>query len=1261
MYRRIIFLLGILPSLTASPLISEFLADNLTGVTDLDGDRPDWIEIHNPDASPVNLAGWSLTDNSTQLAKWTFPSVTIPADGYLLVYASGKDITTGPELHTNFSLDQSGEYLALVSPSFAVTSSFTFPAQASDVSYGPTKTGNELVLITQDAPAKALIPTADIDASIGTTWRTNTPAFDDASWISGSLGVGFERSNGFQNELGIDVEDAWAVNSTIYVRVPIARNLDPTNIQSLTLRMKYDDGFAAFINGSFAAGSNDPTPLEWNSNSDGDVTDAQALQFQDFDISASIPDLSTSGNLLAIHGMNRFSNSSDLLIRPELIATLTNPVPPTIGYFQTPSPEAENPAINLDSILDDTTFLHGRGIFETPFTETITSTDPGTTLIYTTDGSVPSPANGTQVPSPDPLTVAQFDLSITTTTVLRVIATRPNALPTNVDTQTYLFPADVLTQDGSGLPIPPNSTSIWDYEMDPNIVTDPRYPDLEEDLKSLPTLSISLPADDMWGTNGIYANPRESGSAWERACSVEYLLPDGSKGFQQDAGIRMQGAGSRFRDLGKKSLRISFRSEYGKSKLDYNLFGARGADQLDNIVLRGSYFDSWTVHTSGTGTEYIGRRNSLLLRDELGRQTHQAMGAYPVVQGNWAHVYFNGMYWGLYNLHERIDQHFAEARFGGDDSEYDVLKQRPRGQANGSPPEVVTGNLTAWNTLLSTLNGNIASQAVYDSVKEQLDVEAFADYLLVNFWGGNLDWPHNNWYTVRHRPTNAPFTFICWDVESFIFRTNQFGQLNTTVNNSPGIIWDRLRLNDEFLLYFADRVHKHCFNDGALTPSRNITRFENITNLIRPAMNTEAARWGDTREEPPMNTLDQFNPTVDQKIMTYFPARTDIFLNQLRSENIYPSTDAPILSQHGGSITPGTTINLGNPNGSGTIFFSTDGTDPRLQGGNASPSATIGSSVTITEPISLLARVRSNGGEWSPLTQADFLTGSTPATGDLIISEIHYHPSDATSDEALAGFTDQDDFEFIEIHNTRSTPLDLTDLSFTGGILFDFSSLSPADRLIPGNGRLILVRNSAAFSLRYGMIPIAGEYDGSLANSGETITLSLAGLPYLQLTYNDKLPWPESADGSGYSLVLTNPQAETDPNEPLDWQPSPKPNGSPASSDTIPFTGDPTGDDDQDGINNLLHFALAGANAPPKNPALKYEGSSLVFSFQRNLSAQLIYTVEYSEDLKSWTALDQDDLVSISHQSEGLALYSYQSPLPGSSKRQFFRLSVRIP
>ncbi len=127
----------------ADPVISEFMASNKTTLADDDGDHSDWVEIYNPDAAPVNLAGWHLTDNAKKKTKWTFPAVTLPAKSYLVVFASGKDRGgAAAPVHTNFSLDADGEYLGLIKPDGAtVVTEFapTYPPQVADISYGITQ------------------------------------------------------------------------------------------------------------------------------------------------------------------------------------------------------------------------------------------------------------------------------------------------------------------------------------------------------------------------------------------------------------------------------------------------------------------------------------------------------------------------------------------------------------------------------------------------------------------------------------------------------------------------------------------------------------------------------------------------------------------------------------------------------------------------------------------------------------------------------------------------------------------------------------------------------------------------------------------------------------------------------------------------------------------------------------------------------------------------------------------------------------------
>jgi len=116
-------------------LITEFMALNARTLVDQDGEYSDWIEIHNRDAAAVDLGGWYLTDDDNDLLKWRFPPTTVPAQGYLIVYASRKDrATTGSELHTNFALDSAGEYLALVQPD-GLTVAWEYAPQVQEVTF----------------------------------------------------------------------------------------------------------------------------------------------------------------------------------------------------------------------------------------------------------------------------------------------------------------------------------------------------------------------------------------------------------------------------------------------------------------------------------------------------------------------------------------------------------------------------------------------------------------------------------------------------------------------------------------------------------------------------------------------------------------------------------------------------------------------------------------------------------------------------------------------------------------------------------------------------------------------------------------------------------------------------------------------------------------------------------------------------------------------------------------------------------------------
>jgi len=250
-------------------LISEFMAANSHTLADVDGDSSDWIEVHNPTNASIDLDGWHLTDDASNPSRWEFPAITLGGGEYVVVFASGKDrADPSGELHTNFKLDGGGEYLALVQPD-GVTISHAyapqFPAQQQDVSYGLSQGTAETRLVVAGTLAKTLVPTS---GALGQSWTQRT--FGDGGWTTGTTGVGYDLGADYDGLIGTDVQTAmYGKNGSVYTRIPFQVH-DPAAIDSLRLRMKYDDGFVAYLNGTAIAQRNAPATPSWNSTATGE-------------------------------------------------------------------------------------------------------------------------------------------------------------------------------------------------------------------------------------------------------------------------------------------------------------------------------------------------------------------------------------------------------------------------------------------------------------------------------------------------------------------------------------------------------------------------------------------------------------------------------------------------------------------------------------------------------------------------------------------------------------------------------------------------------------------------------------------------------------------------------------------------------------------------------------------------------------------------------------------------------------------------------
>ncbi|MBN2473869.1 MAG: lamin tail domain-containing protein [Pirellulales bacterium] len=998
----------------------------------------------------------------------------------------------------------------------------------------------------------------ELFAARGSYSSFNADVFD----LVGDTASGGLAVTGFGGAIQTDVAaEMSGVNASLWTRIPFEVD-DPTTLDTLTLRIKYNDGFVAYLNGQLVAQRNAPVLPAWNSAASSERPYEDSSAFEQINLSALIGNLVAGTNLLAIHGLNVSAGDDDFLILPELTTTKIDKVQ---RFFDEPTPQGPNGAGFIDFV-GDTGFSVDRGFFSSPFQVAIHSDTPGATIRYTTDGSEPTEATGVEYTGP---------LTISSTTTLRAAAFKEGYHPTNVDTQTYVFLGDVMAQSPTGgapvgWPSGAINGQVFDYGMDPDIVNNPTWgPQLDAALTAIPTISLVTDLDNLFdSTSGIYVNASQDGIEWERPTSVELISPDGGQGFQIDAGLRIRGSESTIGSNPKHALRLFFRDAYGQAKLEYPLFGDEGVDVFDKIDLRTAQDPSWS-HT--------GSSSSTMVRDVFARDTQRDMDQ-PYTRSRYCHLYLNGQYWGLYQTQERSDASFGESYLGGNRGEYDVIKVEPDA---GYTIVATDGDLAAWQSLWNQADAGLATDAAYyraqglnaDGTRNPaydvlLDVDNLIDYMLVIFYTGDADSPisellgnshPNNWYGVRNRTGEEGFQFFIQDAEHTLSqgsedRTGPFTTGDQFEKSNPQWLHQQLMANAEYRLRFADRAHECLLNDGLLTSTASTERLQARADEIAVAIIAESARWGDAQTAAPLDKAD-WQAAIDGELGGFFPTRSQTVLNQFEMTTLpggtpaplYPSVVAPSYNQHGGQVASGFSLFINAP--AGVIYYTLDGSDPRLPGGGVSPNADVFSVFPISITGSTVVKARAMvAGEWSALNQATFFVGQPAVGGDVAITELNYNPYDPTADELAADPTfNNDDFEFIELQNTTNHAIDLTGLRFTTGVQFDFG----VDNLAAGQS-LVLISNPAAFAARYGTgIHVAGQYTGNLDNDGERIVLQdRNGVAIHDFSYGDSGKWPGRADGKGSALEVLNTAGNYSDDD--NWRSSSEYGGSPGHPGTGP-------------------------------------------------------------------------------------------------------------
>jgi hypothetical protein len=291
-----------------------------------------------------------------------------------------------------------------------------------------------------------------------------------------------------------------------------------------------------------------------------------------------------------------------------------------------------------------------------------------------------------------------------------------------------------------------------------------------------------------------------------------------------------------------------------------------------------------------------------------------------------------------------------------------------------------------------------------------------------------------------------------------------------------------------------------------------------------------------------------------------------------------------------------------------------------------------GVGIRIDATTRVKARAR-DAGVWSALTEATFLVEvDPPAAGNLVVSEIHYHPGAPSPDEAAAGYGDRDLFEFIELTNIGERSVDLGGVRFARGVRFEFRE----GTLLGPGGRIVLVSDRGAFTFRYPGVPVAGRYVGALANDGERLLLvDRSDDAVLDFAYEDGGGWPGQADGGGLSLELASESPSPAYGEAESWRPSATTGGTPGEPGGgrggIP--GDPGADLDSDGQPALMEYAFGTSDADPgESGAFEVDvdrrTSAIAFGFASDQGADgITFVIETSRDLADWSRADVDPLL----------------------------------
>ncbi len=374
---------------------------------------------------------------------------------------------------------------------------------------------------------------------------------------------------------------------------------------------------------------------------------------------------------------------------------------------------------------------------------------------------------------------------------------------------------------------------------------------------TLPVLSVVIDPDDLFDNQfGIYTNYNQEGVEWERP-AYNLFLKDGAAAFNIKSGIRIQGRSSRLRP--KKSFRLFFKSGYGADRLEYPLFENSSVQSFKNIVLRSGYDDDIQMPTGS------------LLRDPLTNEHWRGMGELAT-ESNFAILYLNDEYWGIYNLRESVNDHFITDHTGYED--FDLIRYLKQAV------DVKAGDLNEFNALYAFIRQNDFSQnAAYQEALQRIDMENF-----LNLQAMVICAEYRSWLwgvsAYRERTPDSKWRWTIWDMDRTYTNVNWngFTILNDTTGlEQPNLLVNRLLANQQFKNDYINRIAD--FLNSRFLPDRVIAKIDSLADHIAPEIPNEASRWS--------RSVFQWENGV-QSLRTFAEGRPAVVRNQLEAYFLVP-------------------------------------------------------------------------------------------------------------------------------------------------------------------------------------------------------------------------------------------------------------------------------------------------------------------------------------------------------------------------------------